>query len=118
MSQANQALSKFDIAESPVTNLPIATPTSLDADFVFAQEDQAELPTSAAVLRYVAAINTTATRAMFLDAAERAGYPRNTATNRFYESRKVSLEMAMEDYGPEVGMDREGRIVYPEGAPV
>ena len=57
-------------------------------------EDSGEFGTSAPLLRYVAALNPDATRQQFVDAAESCGYKRNTAANRFRESRKFDEENA------------------------
>lgn len=77
---------------------------SIIEDIKFAEESiGGEFPSVASMLRYVAAINAEATRKEFVEACVAAGYKANTATNRFYESRKAWIQ----DFGGT--MDKEGR---------
>lgn len=77
---------------------------SLAEDIKFAEEALwVEFKGVAPMLRYVAAINPQATRQEFVEACVAAGYKANTATNRFYESRKAWIQ----DFGGT--MDKEGR---------
>ena len=73
-------------------------------DFEFAMEDDGELTSQAAVLRYVAAINEDVTKAEFVAAAVVAGFNAHSAGARFLESRKVSRS-----YGSE--FDKSGKSV-------
>lgn len=77
---------------------------SIAEDIKFAEQDLGvEFKGVAPMLRYVAAINPQATRQEFIQACVAAGYKANTATNRFYESRKAWIQ----DFGGT--MDKEGR---------
>ena len=78
-------------------------------DFAFAMEDDGELPSQAAKLRYVAAINEDVTKAEFVAAAVEAGFHAHSAGARFLESRKVSRS-----YGSE--FDASGRAALPLAA--
>jgi len=79
-------------------------------DFAFAMDDdEGELPSQAAKLRYVAAINEDVTKAEFVAAAVEAGFHAHSAGARFLESRKVSRS-----YGSE--FDASGRSVLPLAA--
>lgn len=60
-------------------------------DFEFAKGDRDELPTTAALLKYVTAINPEATKKEFVAAAVAAGYHPNTAAIQFAQSRVISL---------------------------
>lgn len=68
------------------------SPEYLDATFKFAKASPDMPGTDAAVLRYVAA-STDCTKDDFLAAAERAGYPRKAAINRYHEAMRLNAEM-------------------------
>lgn len=78
-------------------------------DFAFAMEPGDELPSQAAKLRYVAAINEDVTKAEFVAAAVLAGFHAHSANARFLESRKMSRECGSE-------FDASGRRVEPLAA--
>ena len=77
----------------------------IQVDIRFAQENDGELPTAAAVLRYVAAINTEASRDEFVAACVACGYKANSSANRFRESRNFDRT----NYGHV--FDRDGRLI-------
>jgi hypothetical protein len=64
---------------------------TLSADFAFAKAS-GEFSNAADLLRYVAAINLSATREQFVEASVLAGFKANTSANRFRESRKFDAE--------------------------
>jgi hypothetical protein len=82
---------------------------TLATDFAFALEEGPELPSDAAKLRYVAAINLGCTKAEFVEAAVAAGFPRHAAGARFGESRRVSLQDE-----PDLIVHADGRLTYPQ----
>lgn len=60
-------------------------------DIRFAEAENDELPSIAAKLRYVAAINLKATRTEFVAACVACGYRANASANRFRESRHFDV---------------------------
>lgn len=88
-----------------MTTAAAAIIASLEADFAFAEGETDELPSSSDRLRYVAALNPEASRAEFVTAAVKAGYPANTSANRFRESRKFDCEAY------NLTADKDGRLL-------
>ena len=86
-----------------------STPASLAEDFAFAR-DSGEFANDATLLRYVAAINTDATRAQFVAAAVAEGYAANSSDRRFRESRNADVAFGAEIQQP-VEMLKDGRLV-------
>lgn len=66
-------------------------PDNLDHVFAFAIASPDLGSTGAAIMRYVAA-STECTVDDFMDAAERAGYARNSARNRYNEAKRWCAE--------------------------
>ena len=84
------------------------TPASLAEDFAFAR-DSGEFANDATLLRYVAAINTDATREQFVAAAIAAGYRANSSDRRFRESRHSTVDFSRE-MGETVIQHKDGHI--------
>ncbi len=80
----------------------------LQADFDFAKAS-AEFSSAAPLLRYVVALNIEASKAEFVAAAVKAGYPAHSAGARFGESRRVTLADE-----PTSIKHADGSLAYPE----